>query len=124
MDVRHEGTAQETASEVPSCIQVCHDGPCPDNTDPALAWHGGHPPALDPTLPVAACWHFTYLERCEESNGARLVVSRPEPLEGWSYAEADCLAVLPETNRCTDGLDNDGDCLTDLEDPDCGLASP
>ena len=33
-------------------------------------------------------------------------------------------AVLSEADRCTDGLDNDGDCLTDLEDPDCGLAPP
>lgn len=123
-DVLHADTAQETATAVVPCTQVCPDGPCPDNVEPALAWYGGHPPALDPALPVAACWHFSYLERCADSNGARLVVSRREPLDGWSYAEAECLAVLPEANRCTDGLDNDGDCLTDLEDPDCGLASP
>lgn len=121
-DVFDAGSAQETASPVVPCVQVCHDGACPDNTDPALAWYGGHPPTLDPDLPIPACWHFTYLESCEDGNGARLVVSRREAPIDWSYTEAVCEAVLPEASRCNDGLDNDGDCLTDLEDPDCGLA--
>jgi len=123
-DVQHAGTAQEIVTVVASCVQVCHDGPCPQNQDPALAWYGAHPPALDPELPVSACWHFTYLDSCEEGNGARFVVSRREPLSGWSQSDATCEAVLSEEGRCTDGLDNDGDCLTDLEDPDCGLATP
>ena len=119
-EVTGRGTQFEEQYTVASCLEVCADGPCPGNTDASLAYADGHPLSLDPSLPVPVCWHFTYDPACgEESRGAKLMLARRTVLPPRSITTAYCDAVTPVEYHCTDGLDNDGDCLTDAEDPDC-----
>lgn len=119
-EIHRRGTPEETEEAVPPCLEVCASGPCPGNLDSATAYDSAHPQPLDSNLPVTACWQMTYDARCEESNGAKVVVSRREPLPPRSMTSVACNAVTQTEYHCNDGQDNDGDCLTDAEDPDCG----
>jgi hypothetical protein len=118
-DVLSLGLPSETETEVVPCLEVCLFGPCPGNTDPFAAYDQGHPAALDPSLPVSACWQITYEPRCVASNGVRVLVSRAEAMPPRSLTHVTCLSVTSTELLCSDGQDNDGDCLVDLEDPDC-----
>ena len=45
-DIHLRGTSEERQQELPPCLEICPDGPCPDNEDPALAWRANSD--LDP----------------------------------------------------------------------------
>jgi hypothetical protein len=108
---------------VPPCRAICSDGPCPSNRDPALAYAAGHPPERDPALPVAACWHIHFDARCQRSGGAQLRVSRRADPPAGTVTEARCRVAPSTEQRCDDGVDDDQDCRTDRDDPDCRLRS-
>jgi len=119
-DVFYLGTPQEIEADVVHCLEVCPSGACPGNTNRASAYESGHPAPTDASLPVSACWQVRYEARCVESNGAKLVVSRREAMPPRSVIYAACNAVAATEMHCADGEDNDGDCLVDSGDPDCG----
>jgi hypothetical protein len=119
IDVYERGTANETKVEVPPCLEVCANGRCPGNTDRSLAYLGGHPEKRDPALPVTACWHIRYQEKCEQSNFAEVMVSRQQDPPPRSFSEAKCVLITKTEQLCNDGVDNDEDCLIDALDPDC-----
>jgi hypothetical protein len=104
---------------VPPCLEVCATGACPGNQDRSLAYRAGHPDSRDPDLPVEACWHIGYQPACPQSNFAELRIARQQDPLPRTFAEVRCVLLLPRESRCTDGEDNDEDCLTDAEDPDC-----
>lgn len=122
-EVRHQGTDQEYDIWLPFCLDVCTAGYCEGNTNPSLAYAAGHPPDLDPDLPVEACWHIAYNERCEVSNYAELRVARHEPAPPRTFAYAACQQLSGDELLCNDGADNDEDCLVDMDDPCCQNAS-
>jgi hypothetical protein len=111
--------ADESRTDVPRCVHVCPTGLCLDNADPTAAYAGGHPDRRDPDLPVPACWHVGYNEQCAVAHGAEIVISRQADPPPRTVTEAACREVVPVEELCQDGLDNDEDCLTDSEDPDC-----
>jgi hypothetical protein len=119
IDIFRRGTAEETRADVPPCLEVCPEGPCPGNTDRTLAYAAGHPAYRDASLPVGACWHVGYVELCERSNHAEVIVSRTEEPPPRSFTDLRCVLIPQDEQICDDGLDNDEDGLVDLEDPDC-----
>ncbi len=127
----------------PDCtVELIDDGgvrtalsPCPpDRFD-------GHPPVVDPQLPVEACWHVTYNAACAvpcpgtsgadgtchphdnpwhyPSRGAELVVSRRASPAAGLRVSAVCSSYQLTETVCDDGLDNDADGRVDANDPDC-----
>ncbi len=104
---------------VPPCLEVCPNGPCPGNTDASQAYAQGHPSRIDANLPVAACWHVNYNEQCTEANGAELLVARRAEPPPKAVTEVSCRNITAREELCNDGVDNDEDCLVDLDDPDC-----
>jgi hypothetical protein len=113
------GTPAEASYPVDACLEVCPDGPCPGNTDATQAYAAGHPLPLDPALPVAQCWHFTHDEACTAARGAKLTLARRAAPPPRTVTRATCDAVPQAEQRCANGVDDDGDCLTDAADPDC-----
>lgn len=118
-DVFQRGTDQETQSDVPPCLEVCNDGPCPGNVDRQQAYQAGHPQERDPNLPVSACWHINYQEMCEGSNYSEILISRQSDPPPRSFSEVACVQIAQHEQLCNDGVDNDEDCLIDADDPDC-----
>lgn len=114
------GTLEETRATAPPCLEVCAGGPCAGNTEPALAYAGGHPDDVDPALPVPACWHVRHDPGCTASRGAAAVLSMQAALPPRSFVSGTCALLSAVETRCGDGLDDDGDCLVDGDDPDCG----
>jgi hypothetical protein len=57
---------------VPPCLEICPEGPCPGNADPARAYQGGRPGPIDPALPVTSCWWVGYEPACMDARGASL----------------------------------------------------
>ncbi|MDY0003025.1 MAG: hypothetical protein RBU30_17120 [Polyangia bacterium] len=121
-DVFQRGTAEESRADLPPCLEVCPQGSCQGNQDPALAYASGHPAKRDSSLPVEACWHINYQERCVSSNFGEIQVSRRADPPPRSFTDMVCVLVPQTELLCTDGRDNDEDGLTDWDDPDC--ASP
>ncbi|MFH2005701.1 MAG: hypothetical protein ABI333_03830 [bacterium] len=115
------GTPYAITSAVLPCLEVCPDGPCLGNTDRLEAYAGAHPDRRDPDLPADVCWHITHNPACVDSYAAALMVSRREDPPPRSYVDVVCELLPPVEECCWDHRDNDGDCLTDLEDPDCAL---
>jgi hypothetical protein len=113
------GSPYEREQPVPPCLEVCPEGRCPGNTEPSLAYAGAHPEVRDPRLPVPRCWHLGYRSGCTFSRGAEMVISRWGEVPPRSQIRVWCLDVPATEQDCTDGKDNDEDCLTDAEDPDC-----
>jgi hypothetical protein len=118
-DTYERGTANETKVTVPPCLEVCPSGPCAGNTDRTAAYAQGHPPERDANLPVSACWHINYQEMCPGSNYAEIIISRQSDPPPRSFAAVGCSNIPQSEQLCNDGLDNDEDCLTDMDDPDC-----
>ena len=108
--------------------------PCPAD------YAGGHPPLRDPALPVPACYHVTFNERCAipcpgfssylgcspagnplygPSRGAELLVSRREDPPPSSRLHIQCSSAPLTEQLCHDGLDDDHDGRVDDDDPDC-----
>ncbi len=118
------GQPGEVATEVPPCLEVCLAGPCPGNDQPALAYAGGAPEQRDPSLPVEACWHVAHNPACAGSRGAEVLIARRFTPILDPVTEVLC-QMSPATEQCCyDGIDNDADCLVDLDDPDCEGESP
>jgi len=118
-DIFQRGTTEETQADVVPCLEVCNDGPCPGNTDRNQAYQLGHPQERDPNLPVSACWHINYEENCPGSNYSEIIISRKSDPPPRSFTEVACEQIPQHEQLCNDGVDNDEDCLTDQEDPDC-----
>ncbi len=121
VEATDHGLPQESRTWLPHCRRVCAEGLCLDNTDPAEAYAGGHPDLRDPDLPVDACWHVVSDPLCTDARGANVAIARraDPPLRTFAYIDCALLSVSEEL--CGDGEDDDGDCLIDLDDPDCGL---
>jgi len=119
VEVRQRGTLDEEHVEIPPCLEICADGPCPGNIDRAVAYAGGHPDERDGALPVEACWHVKYEPLCERSNYAEIVIARRGDPAPRSFVDPVCRMLEPTETRCSDQLDDDGDCLVDHSDPDC-----
>lgn len=96
-EVAQRGLVEETRTQVPPCLEVCPSGPCPDNTDPALAYRQGlHPSNRDPGLPAEVCWVPRHAppERCSEANQVEIhLVRREGPLER-TFAKIACRCDL------------------------------
>ncbi len=118
-DVFGRGTGLEQSYYVPPCLEVCADGPCAGNTDRSLAYAQGHPDERDADLPVAACWQIRYSELCPRSNYAELFVSRRADPPPRTFSHVGCIQIEQHEQLCNDGVDNDEDCLVDMDDPDC-----
>jgi hypothetical protein len=73
----------------------------------------------DPNLPVSACWHINYQENCPGSHFSEIIISRRSDPPQRSFSEVACVQIPAQEDLCTDGQDNDEDCLIDDEDPDC-----
>lgn len=120
-DVQQRSMPDESQTRLPPCLEVCADGPCPGNTDPALAFASGRPLERDFWLPVPACWYVT-AQDCPATG--QVVVARQADPPPRTFVNV-CCSVIPEREtRCDDGEDGDGDCLVDLEDPDCAEPAP
>jgi hypothetical protein len=66
---------------------------------------------------TSACWYMSANTTCEHGAGFRIV--RGEDPAPRTFADGRC-AIIPITEElCSDGRDNDEDCLIDEEDPDC-----
>jgi hypothetical protein len=119
VDVFFPGSPDEIRQMVPWCLEICDAGPCPGNTSGVSSYQGGHPAAWDPGLPIAACWHIAYSALCPQSAFAEFRLSRRDVVPGNHLTEVTCRFLAEAEACCRDGVDNDGDCLTDFADPDC-----
>jgi len=66
---------------------------------------------------ASACWYLNSDNACEFGAAVRIVrgsISEPRTL-----MVGRCAAIAATEDVCDDGVDNDEDCLTDDEDPDC-----
>ncbi len=119
-DVFERNTINEQQFSVPPCVEVMPDGTLNSgNTDRTLAYASSIPEERDIDLPVPACWYINYKEECEQANHAQMIISRQSDPPPRSFAEVSCVQIPRSEEACDDGLDNDEDCLTDQEDPDC-----
>lgn len=118
-DIFERGTPNERKSTVPPCLEVCNDGPCTGNLDRNTAYAAGHPNERDANLPVDACWHINYQEMCPGSNFSEIIISRKSDPPPRSFSEVSCVQISKTEQLCNDGVDNDEDCLVDMDDPDC-----
>lgn len=116
-----QGLPEETRTWLPHCLEVCPEGLCLGNADPSQAYTDGHPPLRDADLPVEACWHVVPDEVCTDARGANVAIARRQDPPLRTFAYVDCALLAVAEVECGDGLDDDGDCLIDLDDPDCGL---
>jgi len=124
IELINPGQPSEVAVPVPQCLEVCPSGPCPGNTQPDLAYAGGAPEQRDPLLPVEACWQVAHNPSCVGSRGAEVLIARRSAPLLDPVLEVSC-QMAPATEQCCyDGIDNDGDCLVDMDDPDCEGQSP
>lgn len=121
-DIQRRGVPEETREPLPHCLEVCLDGLCPGNTDPTLAYAHGQPLKRDYRLPVEACWYAEYESWCP--HGGTIIVARQADPPPRSFLDVCCSLIPERETRCDDGEDEDGDCLVDLEDPDCQAETP
>jgi len=119
VDTYYRDLPEQEEVTLPWCQKVCDDGECPENTDPAAAYLGGHPDERDPGLPVPACWQIVYQPACPGSRGAELLVSRQDDPPPRSFTTVACAHLPDKEQICNDNVDNDEDCLKDRDDPDC-----
>ena len=65
----------------------------------------------------SACWYMSANTPCEFGAGLRIVRGEDPPPN--TFADGRCNLIPTTETLCNDGVDNDQDCLTDHEDPDC-----
>ncbi len=65
----------------------------------------------------SACWYLSAETNCPYAAGFRVVRAEDPPPQ--TFADGRCSLVPPTELLCNDGIDNDEDCYTDEEDPDC-----
>ncbi len=120
VEISNRFTPGELRTALTPCLHVLASGTVdPTNTDPTLAYWGGHPETQDPNLPVPACWHLTHESVCTQSNGAALAVSYQQAPAAATYVELSCDHLYAVESDCDNDVDDDQDCLDDAEDPDC-----
>jgi hypothetical protein len=113
-------TPGEVRTAVTPCLHVLPGGAVDSsNTDPTVAYWGGHPETVDSNLPVALCWHITHEPSCVQSNQAAVAISRRQLPIPSTYVEVSCEHLYSTEANCSNGVDDDEDCLDDGEDPDC-----
>jgi hypothetical protein len=66
---------------------------------------------------ASACWYLTRVTGC--AFGAGLRIARAADPPSLTFTEFRCEFVPDTEQLCHDGDDNDHDCLTDSDDPDC-----
>ncbi len=116
-DIQQRGTPDEAIEALVPCLEVCDDGPCPDNVYAPDAYAKGRPEKRDYLLPVDACWYVSH-DHCTDT-GLVIVARRDDP-PPRTFVDVCCELIPDVETLCDDGLDDDGDCLVDLDDPDCG----
>lgn len=120
VDVFDQGLPTEQRFTVPPCLDLAPDGTLlPGNTDRALAYANGVPNRRDQNLPANACWLINYEETCPSAHCAELLIARQADPPARTFAEVLCEYLPVDERQCDDGLDNDEDCLVDLDDPCC-----
>ena len=65
----------------------------------------------------SACWYMSANTTCEHSAGFRIVRGEDPPPR--TFADGRCAIISATEQLCSDGKDNDEDCLIDEDDPDC-----
>lgn len=119
-DLQEQGLPTELEVPVPPCLEVAEDGTLiPGNTDRFRAYASGLPNLHDGLLPVPACWFITYQEQCESSRYAELLIARRQDPPPRTVAAVLCDYLPLDEHQCGDGVDEDEDCLVDLDDPCC-----
>jgi hypothetical protein len=91
----------ELADLVPRLAPTCHGMECPEETDGR----------------ASACWYLSDESDCQFGAGAR--IARPSDPPPGTRTQGLCAFISDSEVFCTDGVDDDEDCLTDCEDPDC-----
>jgi hypothetical protein len=66
---------------------------------------------------TSACWYMSDETTCQHGAGFRIIRGEDPPPR--TFADGRCAIVPLEEHLCTDGKDNDDDCLVDEDDPDC-----
>jgi hypothetical protein len=89
-------------------------------------YQGGHPPAVDPNLPIGKCFHIPFDEKCinynnnqSPSRGAIIAISRQHPPEPGTTTTATCKGFPLTEENCTNNRDDDFDGDIDSNDSDC-----
>ncbi len=118
-EIRYRGTEEQVGVWMPSCLEVCTGGFCQGNTNRSLAYAGGHPPDRDPDLPVEVCWHVVFNPDCPDSNYAELRAARRTDPPPRTFLVYSCEQVERNETLCDDGVDNNENCLVDMNDPCC-----
>jgi len=67
---------------------------------------------------ASACWSLVDQPNCAGASAMTLVVSDPDLLHG-TLLSGTCETVPTTETSCSDGRDDDEDCLVDHRDPDC-----
>ncbi len=100
---------------------------------------------IDPSLPVDVCWYVKYSDYCDRSEqlclevnqngdcmkyitvqhypsrGAEINIVRQQDAPPRTSYSVSCSGYAPYEQLCNDGIDDDGDCLIDADDPDCQM---
>lgn len=66
---------------------------------------------------AAACFYLAPAGNCASEVRIGIVWAAPPAPRSWM--EGRCVEPISSESSCSDGLDNDEDCLTDADDPDC-----
>jgi hypothetical protein len=66
---------------------------------------------------TSACWYMSANTTCEHNAGFRIVRGEDPPPR--TFADGRCAIIPIHEQLCSDGKDNDEDCLVDEDDPDC-----
>ncbi|PKN28033.1 MAG: hypothetical protein CVU65_00290 [Deltaproteobacteria bacterium HGW-Deltaproteobacteria-22] len=142
-----EGSTTDLPTEIAErCVPGCTVSERDSNGVEVLVQHcpgnyaGGHPPRVDPDLPLYRCWHVQYNPQCAlactldtlfqgcepdthpwygPSRGAEIVISRRPYLDQGPPPTVSCPAVPLTERLCFNGLDDDVDGRIDADDPDC-----
>jgi hypothetical protein len=112
---------------VPECsiVETISDGPEEEIEQCPFSYLNGHPPAIDPQLPLDKCFHISFTRKCAKydnfgpSRGATIVISRQHPPEPLTRVTATCESFLLTEQNCSNNIDDDFDGDIDLNDIDC-----
>ena len=91
----------DLATVIPRVEPTCTGDPCDPGTEGR----------------AAACWYMLSDQTCTSEGRVGIVWSQSPGPRTW--VEAECVTPSTTETSCSDGLDNDEDCLTDTDDPDC-----
>ncbi|MCD6500303.1 MAG: hypothetical protein J7M25_18560 [Deltaproteobacteria bacterium] len=66
---------------------------------------------------ASACWYMSSQTTCDFSAGFKVLRADDPPPR--TFTDSKCAIIPPTEQLCSDGRDNDQDCLIDSADPDC-----